>query len=89
MRFKALPPLAQLMIADFWADYVDQADADLFYPIVSSDIWLKAFRKLNVKIRSGGMPSVEDFDRVSDLVDEWVHGPAPEHGTCACCGVTY
>lgn len=89
MRFKALHPFAQQIIADTWTDYVGQADADLLYPIVSAETWLKAFRELNVKIRAGGMPSVDDFDRVSDLVDEWVHGPAPAHGTCACCNAKF
>lgn len=89
MRFKSLPPFGQRAIADMWTGYVAQADADLLYPIVSVDTWLKAFRQVNPKIRSDGFVSPADNDLVTDLVDVWLHGPAPAHGTCACCNTKF
>lgn len=88
MRFKALPEIAQSSIVDRWLQYVNQAPADLLYPLVPAATWLRAFRQLNVKIRAGLMPSADCLESVSDLVDEWVHGPAAKHGTCSCCGAT-
>jgi hypothetical protein len=88
MRFKALPQTAQLSIVDRWLQYVNQAPADLLYPAVGASTWMRAFRQLNVKIRAGLMPGADCLERVSDLVDEWVHGPAPKHGTCSCCGTS-
>jgi hypothetical protein len=89
MRFKSLPEIAQLSIVDRWSQFVNQTPADLLYPRVPAATWLRAFRQLNVKIRAGLMPSADCMERVSDLVDEWVHGPASKHGTCSCCNTVY
>jgi hypothetical protein len=86
MRFKALPEIAQLSVVDRWLQYVNQAPSDLLYPRVTASTWLRAFRQLNVKIRAGLMPSTDCLESVSDLVDEWVHGPASNGQACFCCG---
>lgn len=89
MRFKALHKSVQTALATRWADFVASQPADLFYPIVPAATWLGAFRHLNVRIAANGMPSAEAMERVTNWVDELLHGPAPVHGTCGCCGETF
>jgi hypothetical protein len=89
MRFKSLPTPTQNAFAARWADFVSRQPADLLYPICPADTWLRGFRHLNVRIGAGGMPSADAMERVTNWVEDLLFGPAPEHGTCDCCGETY
>lgn len=86
MHFKSLPVPAQNSLIARWAAFVrDEVELGVF-PIVPAATWLKAFRVLNVRIAANGLPSMYNMDRVVTWVDELLHGPSPEHGTCSCCG---
>lgn len=89
MRFKSLPSVTQNSFAARWAEFVACQPADLLYPIVSAATWLRGFRHLNIRIGAGGMPSAEAMERVTNWVEEVLYGPAPEHGTCDCCGTIF
>ena len=88
MRFKSLPQVAQQSFATRWAAFVQRAEEGVF-PIVPVATWLAAFRHINVRIGAGGNPSMDAMDRVVSWVEDQLYGPAPEHGTCDCCGTVY
>jgi hypothetical protein len=89
MRFKSLPSAIQDSITAKWADFVREDTEVGLFPIVPAATWLNGFRILNVRIGANGLPSMESMHRVVTWVDELLHGPAQEHGTCSCCGTNF
>lgn len=105
MRFKFLPESFQIAVAEALTKFIDNEPADLDYPAADAGVWWGALLHFNVKLDAtslqdilhslrlrpsvAGLLSIEDFEQVVEAVEYVVHGPAPEHGTCDCCGSVY
>lgn len=88
MRFKSLPEVTQKSFSARWAAFVQTLEPGI-YPAVHESFWLHAFQFLNIRIGAGGMPSSESIEKAGTWIEDLLYGPAPEHGTCDCCGTDY